>query len=151
MQISTITLLLTSLMAHGIMATPLASAEESEFYELKVEQRDGGSIVQYGENKRSLAPRANDCGGWFQPKCPKVCHPTDIDQPQCDKKNGAVNTICDNLVNDLFGNQNDKLNAKTQSICYKADNGKNGCCIQWTTPKEGFYKGDFKEHAEKSK
>lgn len=150
MQLSTVTLIMTSLMANGLMANPFALVEENKLLELSVEQRKGGSIVQYGESDRSIAPRA-DCGGWFQLECPKSCKVTNINTPECDSKNGGINTVCDNLVNDLYGNRDTALQEKAQQICWKNEDGNTGCCIKWTKAVPGITKGDLIERADKSK
>ncbi|KAJ4357416.1 uncharacterized protein N0V89_001991 [Didymosphaeria variabile] len=147
MQFSAVTLLITSLMANGLMASPFAAGD---LVELNVEQREGGSIVQYGQSKRSMAPRA-DCGGWFQAECPKICRETDINSPECDTKNGGTNTVCDSLVNDLYGNRETVLQDKAQQICWKNEDGNTGCCIKWTKTVTGITKGDLIERADKIK
>jgi hypothetical protein len=148
MQFSTVTLLMASLMAKGLMANPFAAAE-ADLVELKVEQREGGSVVQYG-SKRSLAPRA-DCGGWFQPACPKKCKVTDINAPECDsKKNGGTNEVCNALVNDLYGNRETKLQDGVQQLCWKREDGSTGCCIKWTKAVKDLTKGDLIDRADKS-
>lgn len=150
MQFSVVTVLMTSLVANGLMATPLAAGEETNLIELNIEQREGGSIVQYGNSKRSVAPRA-DCGGWFQPKCPpKSCHITDIKSPECHTKNGGTNSVCDSLVNDLYGNRETVLHNSAQQLCWKNEDGKTGCCIKWTKTVTGMNKGDLIDRADKS-
>ncbi|KAF1849561.1 uncharacterized protein K460DRAFT_399680 [Cucurbitaria berberidis CBS 394.84] len=153
MQFSTVTLLMASLMATGLMASPTAGPDETSVYELKSEKREGGSIVQYGEVKRSLAPR-KDCGGWFQPPCPpKTCHETALDKPECDgKKNGGTNSVCSELINDLYGNKDTELVKGAQQICWKNDaTGKTGCCIKWTKAVPGLKKNDLIERGDKIK
>lgn len=151
MQFSTLTLLMTSLMANGLLATPFAAPDETNYYPLKIEQRSGGSIVQYGEVKRSLTARAN-CGGWFQPACPpKKCKVTDINAPECDtKKNGGTNTVCDALVNDLYGNRDTVLQGGAKQLCWKNEDNKTGCCVKWTKEVAGITKGDLIDRADKS-
>ena len=149
MQFYTTTVLMASLMANGLMANPFALGEDANLVELSVEQREGGSIVQYAENKRDLTPRA-DCGGFFQPACPKLCRTSDINTPECDDKNGGTNTVCDNLVNDLYGNKDTALQENTKQICWKNENGKTGCCIKWTKKVPGITKGDLTPQADKS-
>ncbi|KAL1611931.1 hypothetical protein SLS60_000154 [Paraconiothyrium brasiliense] len=137
-------------MANGLMATPFAAGEEGNFVELNVEQRENGSIVQYGESKRTVAQRA-DCGGFFQPSCPKSCHVTDLNSPECDDSNGGTNTVCDNLVNDLYGNRDTKLQDKAKQLCWKNEDGSTGCCIKWTKEVKDLTKGDLIERADKIK
>ncbi|KAF1958479.1 hypothetical protein CC80DRAFT_491038 [Byssothecium circinans] len=148
MQFSTVTLLITSLMATGLMATPFAAGEEANLVELRVEPRKGGSVVQYAEIKRSVAPRA-DCGKWFQPACPKQCKVTDISSPECDTKNGGTNSVCASLVNDLYGNRESALQDGAQQICWKNEDGKTGCCVKWTKKVPGITKGDLVGRADK--
>lgn len=148
MQFTTTTLLITSLMASGLMATPFADPEP-DLVELSSEQHEGGSIVQYGEDKRSMAPRA-DCGGFFQPACPKTCKKWSLEEPECDDKNGGTNNVCENLLNDLFGNQSIELQKDAKQLCWKNEDGKTGCCVKWTKTVPGLTKGDLKEHANKS-
>jgi hypothetical protein len=141
---------MSSLMATGLMATPFAEPDETNVYELKVEQRKGGSVVQYGEVKRSLVLRA-ECGGWFQKKCPpKTCHITPLLNPKCDSKNGGTNAVCDALVNDIYGNREKKLEEGARQLCWQNENGKTGCCIKWTEDVKDITKGDLIEHADYS-
>jgi hypothetical protein len=136
---------MTSLMATGLMASPTAGPDETSVYELKSEKREGGSVVQYGEVKS---------GGWWQPECPPpTCHETALASPECDsKKNGGTNSVCDNLVNDIYGHQDTELIEGAQQLCWKNDaTGKTGCCIKWTKAVPGLKKYDLIERADKSK
>jgi hypothetical protein len=149
MQFSTINLLVAGLMAQGLLASPFTGEEARDLFEMNVEQREGGSIVTYGETKRSLAPRA-DCGGWFQPACPKTCKVVSKDTPECDDKNGGTNDVCNNLLNDLYGNSGVKLGSEARQICWKGADAKTGCCIKWTKAVDQLTKGDLTERAAES-
>ena len=109
------------------------------YVELYREKASNGSLIYLGPPEgskmvREEIPRLEERG---------VCQKTQ--SITCDDDHTARNSLCDNLVADLFANPTISVGQSPRQICYLGgEDGKDSyCCVSWNKVVQSLTKGDL--------
>lgn len=140
MQLISIVLLLLSATS-GLMASPFAEPNPA-YVELSRNKTSEGSLIYLGPPEGSNMVRKEVT----KLEEREVCRGTP--STECDKDKGAPNSLCDQLVTELFGDPTISVSEKARQICYLSDSSNNAyCCVSWNKSIKGLTKNDLSNPA----
>ncbi|KAF7155895.1 hypothetical protein CNMCM5623_008775 [Aspergillus felis] len=147
MHFNNMTLMLVSILALGVVASPVPEQSTTSGWveHYRETSKSGGTLIYYGpqDGTQTAEPEAKiqqrSCGSTSK-------------APVCDSSNGARNGNCNGLVSELYDNSDVAIDVKPRQICYQGDSAKNTfCCVSWHNPIPGLKKGDLAPYANASK
>jgi hypothetical protein len=149
MHFNTMTLMLVSALATGLMATPIQEQDAvSDWVEHSREiGKTGGHLIYFGPRNGTETPESQEEGNTLQPRS---CGYSSK-EPKCDGSHGARNANCEALVSELYDDSDVSIPKSPRQICYQGDSGKNTfCCVSWHNAITGLKKKDLAPYADKS-